>query len=357
MLAAARKTETPTVAKKRQRILVVGNTPRRLDSVQSALEPLKAKIERTPWVAGLFDTLDRSTLGVVMVPRLPGTRLAHAVRACRGSDWGRTGGVFVVLFDDSTDRRVRSLYKAGATAVLEWPRDAVLFASLVAETKGIEQARGKATDADAALGRSVRARLRLACSMPSELRVSCRDGVVHAAGPINGLWLRSLVAEHIGRVPGVRQVVTEGLFVPNSGLPDVAVSRAVRGLLRTMPTAGEESLSANVERGFVTLAGSISSRRDLDDVLRAISDLRGVRGIENLVVVSPQQRGDDRAVARRLQGAVSRLFPDEEVTVKVFGGVAVLQGTVAESAARRRVEAIVAADEDADRVINKLTVG
>jgi osmotically-inducible protein OsmY len=341
----------------RARVLVVGNTPPSLDPVQAALEPLKARIERMPWVAGLFDTLDLSTLAVVLVPPLPGTRVEDAVRGCKESPWGSTGGLFVVLLDEPEDRQVRTLYRAGATAVLDWPRDAVTFPDLVAEIKGIEQARGRATDADTALARSVRARLRLAASMPSGLRVSCRDGVVYLGGPIDGLWRRSLVEQLVGRVPGVRGVVTEGLFVPPTGMPDAAVARAVRRLMRAMPSVAEESLSVAVESGVVSLAGNISSHRELEDLLRAVSDVRGVRDIENLVVISPRQRIDDRNAASRLQGAIARLFPGREVTVKVFGGVVVIRGQVADAETRRRIAAIVAQDDATIRVINKLSVG
>jgi osmotically-inducible protein OsmY len=310
-----------------------------------------------PWLAGLIDTLDRSTLAVVLVPPLPGTRVEDAVRGCRGSPWGESGGLFVVLPDEPADRLVRALYRAGATAVLEWPRDAVRFPDLVAEIKGIEQVRGKANDADTALSRSVRARLRLAASMPSGLRVSCRDGVVHLAGAIDGLWRRQLVGQLVGRVPGVRGVVTDGLFVPPTGMPDAAVARAVRRLMRAMPLVAEESISAVVENGVVSLAGNVASRRELEDLLRAISDVRGVRGIDSLVVVSPHQRTDDRYAARRLQGAITRLFPEQEVTVKVFGGVVVLRGQVTDVDTVRRIEAIVVDDDATTRVINKLSVG
>jgi osmotically-inducible protein OsmY len=341
----------------RPRILVIGNAPRRTAPVQEALEVLRARIDCMPWVVGLLDTLDRTTLAVVMVPPLPGIQLGRAVRLFRRSPWGSNGGIFLLLHDEAPDREVRGLYRAGATAVLHWPRDSVTLPDLVAEINGIEQVRGKATDADTALGRSVRARLRLAASMPAHLRVSCREGLVRLTGSIDGLWQRPLVAELVARVPGVRGVVTEGLRVPPSGLSDAAVGRAVRRLLRTMPGVAEESLTVAVHNGVVSLAGSLTSRRELEEVLRAVSDVRGVREIDNLLVVSPGQLDDDRRVARRLQGALERLFPGREIAVKVFGGVVVLRGVVEDLVTKRRVEEVAVNDPATTRVIDKLALG
>jgi osmotically-inducible protein OsmY len=339
----------------RPQVLLLGQEKRR-ELVRAALKDLRIQVVDEPWNVQRPRTLDRSTAAVVLVPPLATLRTWRAVDALREAPWGGTGAVFAVVSDDTGDSDIRRIYGAGATAVFEWPRDALLLPDLLAQTLGIVQARGRARHSDTALARAVRARLKITDLGTSQLRVSSRDGVVTLSGNIDALWQRSVITDLVAQLPGVRDVDAEGLMVPPSGISDREVLRSVRAVLRTTPVSVGEALAVAVENGRVSLAGRLMRQRDLDRVVRAVSEVRGVRGVDRLAVVSPGQLTSDRKVAGRLRGALSRLFPDHEVTLKVFSGVVVLSGSVSDLVTKRRMEKIVAMDNDTARVLNKLTL-
>lgn len=360
MTSSRRKAEPKPAAKRpssarRQRTLLVVGPPQRARPVCKSLRRVKVELESLRWSAAVFARPDEATLGVVLLAPLADEPAWRAVEKLRREVKRPAFGVFVVLFDEADDADVRRLYEAGATAVFDWPTDALLISDLVAETLGAEQVRGKAAHSDQALTRMVRARLALAHSIPRRLRLHATDGVLQISGSVQTLWQRSLIGELVERIPGVRDVVTSGLTVPPSGIADREVLRAVKRAIDTLST-GAETVSATVEGGRVQLAGTMASRHELDDLLRAISDINGVRAIDNHLVVAPLQRDKDRKVAQRLRDLLKRLLPQVELELAVFSGIVVLRGAVPDLASKREAERAVANDADTVRIINKLFV-
>jgi hypothetical protein len=57
-----------------------------------------------------------------------------------------------------------------------------------------------------------------------------------------------------------------------------------------------ETLAIQVENGCIVLAGSVTNRTELKRIVRLLSNIRGVRDIKTLAVVSPMQKMRDRII-------------------------------------------------------------
>jgi len=265
--------------------------------------------------------------------------------------------VIVVVQGEIRDSQARRVYGAGADVVVEWPKEGSLFPNLVAEMSAFQQVRGKPTDSDNALARSIEAHLKSVPGLGRKIRVQARHGVASLTGRVDSLWKKTKLEQMVSNVPGVTRVVTGSLHVSHSGLPDREIARAVRAALRDAPDVDKRTISVGVRNGRVSLAGSAADRmevRRLDEIVR---NVKGVRDVDNLVVVSLRQKEKDSVVARRSTKSVSSHFPEVDVSVSVFGGVAVLSGHVPSLRVKGWIEELVAGDRAVSRVINKLAVG
>ncbi len=321
-----------------------------------ALEALRVTAWWAPWTEDAPDLVDPQTIAVLVVTPLGEVTVAQAVAALRQSKQAADTPVFAVLPDGAGDREARRIYRAGATAVLDWPWERRILPRLLAELLAVDLVRGSQRGPDGALARTLRAHLRLARGFGRLPRVQVRDGVAVLAGWVRHLWQRQKLEEIVARVPGVRSVITRDVHVEPDHRSDAAIKRSVRHILRDATDIEDSTLAIRVDQGFVTLAGSVSDRRELNRVTQLVTHVRGVRGIDRLAVVSDTQKTRDQRVATRLRNAVSQLHLDRPVTVSFFGGVAVLTGRVDRLSTRREITAVVNDDDAVHRIVNKLDI-
>jgi osmotically-inducible protein OsmY len=338
-------------------VLLVGEDDL-LEEAEANLKGIMSSFRRERWGPGLPDRIDEDALAVLLVHPIPWTSPLQTVRSVRATSRGRGIPLVVLAPDTLSEARVRNLYSAGATAVFLWPREAPLLPGGLVELLGINRIQGPAKRADTALARAVRAHLRLAHpGMSQRVQVSVRDGVADLAGAIPALWQKRLVEEVVAQVPGIRGLVDDKLVVlPPKPVPARTIRRAILSLLRATTDIDESTLSVTVRNGYVTLVGTVEDRGEHQRVLGIIENVKGVRGIENLTTVSVRQKRADHVVAERLAKGLRAAFPDADVRVGVFAGVAVLGGSVGRLVTKRRMEELVARDDSVARVINKTQV-
>jgi hypothetical protein len=301
---------------------------------------------------------DATTLGIVVVTPLPTEdSAAKAVTAIRGEKNGSAVPVFVVVADDTSDRKVRQTYEAGATAVFHWPREALILPRLVAELLGVALVRGRAKGPRIALNRTLTAHLRLVPWSTAGVRASAQDGGgVQLSGAVSTYWRKREIERLVARIPGVTRIFSTQLYVEPSARSDRQIARAVRSTLRNTTAVDDATVSVAVHGGTVTLAGTVSDRRELARILELVSNVAGVRDLTNALVVSNRVKRQDSATARRLNGAVSQWFPTADVTATVFAQAAVLTGSVPNLSKRLELEEFVGQDPAVVRVINKLDI-
>ena len=339
--------------KRDRRLLLVGQSTT-AELVKATLANLEVMCEDWDWSGGpLAKHLAVDVIGLVLVAPPAGRSMVEATERCRRQS---ALPLLVVVSDETSDRSVRQIYRAGASAVFEWPKEAGAFADLVAQVLGLSTARGRATSADVALARTARAHLRVLFGPDNRVKLTAREGTIFVSGTVPALWHKYQLEEALDDVPGVRGVRIDEVSVSPTSLPDKQVKRAVRAVLAAAQEINAATLTLEVDRGVVTLAGSVATRRELQRVESALAHVVGVRELRNLATVSKKQNESDTRVARRLSRAVNVRTDQEAIELSVFGGVAVLSGRVDDPAARRRVERIARGDPSVDRVLNKLEV-
>jgi osmotically-inducible protein OsmY len=336
-------------------IVLVG-TSAQTRPLEKALDDLKIALVSTEWHRQISDEIGDATKAVMLIEPLPGINMAQAMREISGELGRRDVALFAVVGGRLGSPRARALYDAGATAVVEWPREAKPFPHLVAEMLAVEMVRGKASGPDDALKRSIEARLRSNTGLSRGVRIDSRRGVVSLSSLVDSLWKKRKIEDLVSRIPGVRRIVTRHLRVSPSGLADRDVAGKVRGMLRSTSGIDAATISVSVDSGAVTLAGTAADRSELEHVEEVVSSVKGVRSIENLITISRARKEKDHIVARRVQKSLAALFPRQELYVSVFGGVAVVSGRVELLKTKREVEDVVRGDGGVLRVLSKISV-
>lgn len=335
-------------------LLVIGTDARR-EHVVAALSPLSLRVRAVESVAEALAAVELDAVGIVLAPPLARSGpVASAVGALREDARTRNLPVFVVLADDPGSRSVRRLYEDGVTAVLEWPREALLLPRVVGELLHVAPRPSAPKPADRTLARAARARLQLVEGVDRNLRVSASDGVLHLEGRVASLQVREAIIAFASGIPGVRAIADAGLSVRPSGTPDRTVESRVRELLSDV--AEGDTLSISVSDGHVVLMGSVENREAFEQVVSLLSSVRGVRGITNATRESGVHRRRDHRVAASLQRAIEQAHPRAQVRVAVLGEVAVLTGEVDTIATRAAIRRRARGEQEVRRVVDKMHV-
>jgi osmotically-inducible protein OsmY len=321
--------------------------------VLAEFEPSIRKLE---WRNDLDGVVDEQTVALILAEPLIGTSITRAMSMAGEALAGAEISLFAVVGDDVRDTVVRNLYKSGASAVFEWPREAMILPQVLAELIGADRVRGRATKVDRALARAVKIYLSVAAGIYRSLRVRARGGAVSISGTVSALWQKTEIEEVAVNVPGVKSVSLGKVEVVHSGVSDRKVGSMVRSVLRNTTEIDEQTLSVSVQNGRVALAGTVVGRRELWRALKLISHVRGVRLIEDLTVVSPAQKKRDSTLARQNREALDVTFKGEEIALSVFGGYVVLRGRVSNLGEKKRIERFIIGDPSVRRVVNKLEV-
>jgi osmotically-inducible protein OsmY len=338
----------------RPTLLVAGSDDLRVARVGKLLEQLRARIERLPWET-MLEALAEEVVGVVLVLPIRRVAMAAAIEIIHDHPNGKSLPVYGVVPDDTSLRTVRSLYKAGASMVFEWPREARVLTDVFAESLGMTRVRGRSSRADTALARSVRARLRIYPELTSgRLRILSQNGLITISGQVRSLARRQRIIDITAAVPGVRAVIAQSLRVAPSGISDRTLQRRIRSLLRDALDLDGSTISIEVDNGHIELTGTVSDPAELQRLEELITHLKGSRGLKTRLKVSPTQQRHDRQLTLRYRKAIETLYPHETVSLIVVEGVAILSGKVRSLSLKQSITRLLARDAAIRHVVNKL---
>ena len=164
----------------------------------------------------------------------------------------------------------------------------------------------------------------------TDIAVAARDGVITLAGCVRS-YAEKLAAERaVERVAGVQGIVQE-LKVTIAGpheRTDAELAHAIVHALRWDVQVPEDRVKVKVERGWVTLDGSVDAHYQRDAAAIAVHNLTGIRGITNLIdvkrsVSSPQVRTQIEYALQRRAGLEA-----QQIAVETRDGTVTLRGTV-----------------------------
>ena len=193
---------------------------------------------------------------------------------------------------------------------------------------------------------------------PTDIAVTVKDGVVTLSGFVKGFGQRRRAEAAAKRVAGVRGVADDiEVRLPIiHRRPDPEIAReAVEELSRWLP-ASHERIKVTVEDGFVTLEGEVEWQYQREAAEQAVSWLRGVRAVSNLIQLKPKATTGE--IKRTIEDAFKRSAEIDagRISVDVHGGEVVLSGTVRSWADRREAERAAWAVPGVSKVENRIRI-
>lgn len=351
-----RRKPPATNAAARRHVLVLGQSDLS-KRVTRSIRALGVLCQRVGTPESVDGAIDEATQALVVVPPIPSLSVATFAR--RFAMESERIPIFVVMEGPLPTRTVRKLYRDGVEAVFEWPADRealkrTLF-RVSAPTLG-GWGRGKSA-AEIALEETARAHLKSdAVPFGAQLRVhACRRFVI-LKGTLDALWKLELARQIIAEIPGVEDVVADGVEITGPARGDRATAKAVREVLRQATMVEGATLAVSVRSGEVTVTGSVRDKREASRALELIGQVRGVRRVHDYLVISPRGKKQDEALARRVRNALRTRYPELSLDLAVFGKVAVVSGRVPRAAVRDKLKKLIHGQDGVERIVDKLVV-
>jgi len=124
---------------------------------------------------------------------------------------------------------------------------------------------------------------------PNEIGVSVKDHVVTLTGLVEAYTKRWAAEEAARRVRGVRAVANEiEVRLPSSSeRTDADIAAAAARAIEWDSVVSPEQVKATVSKGWVTLSGEVEWQYQKSDAERVVRRLMGVKGVTNLIRVTP----------------------------------------------------------------------
>jgi osmotically-inducible protein OsmY len=174
----------------------------------------------------------------------------------------------------------------------------------------------------------------------ANIGIAVEDGVVTLSGSVDS-WAEKWAAEHAAkRVAGVAAVVEhiEVRLPVHAQRTDADIARAVANALTWNTWVPADTVKVKIEEGWVTLEGAVGAQYQKRAAEEAVRNLTGVRGVTNLIDISPGVRAGDVKEAIRLAFERSASLDLGKVEVDVEGDTVSLHGTVRSWAERDDAE-------------------
>jgi len=330
---------------------------------------VEALIEEIGWHEDINDAIERvgrdGLLAIVLAGRPPVADVDRHLRTLHDVFMAaneRLPPVTILLDGEIAPKLARTLYALGATAVAQLTDaahhdDGELFRGLVPRALAAKLAAGSPeapASVDVALARQARIRLALTSPRYTRLTVNVDDGTAYVRGALGILWRRVHVERIVAATPGIDDVIVENVRIDGHEA-DAALDAQIRTIVQH-EFGRETAVSWSVDHGQVVFAGAVASREELKRLLASVRHLRGIRGIENDLVVSPEQAKRDGEVARRIVRRLDSLGVDARVDAGVVGHFAVLRGSVEDEGRKELVRRTVKGVRGIDRVVDELEV-
>lgn len=194
---------------------------------------------------------------------------------------------------------------------------------------------------DQELSRDVIAELNWIPSLRTEeIGVAARDGVVTLSGDVS-TYARKIQAERVvEHVNGVKAVAVDlNVKLPSSFVhSDTDIAHAALAAMKWDVDVPDDKIKVRVEDGRVILEGSVEWQYQRVAVERAVRYLAGVKGVTNLIALTPKVSAHD--VSKKITDAFKRsaYIDSNKISVESLDGKVTLKGSVRSWAERRDAE-------------------